>query len=92
MIDLKRPVKVKDGRKARIVCRDARGSYPVIALIEHYKSGFEEVQCYTLNGQKYVGRETDEDLVNIDETEYLLSNPVNSKRLIDAAKDMQNNI
>lgn len=37
-----RKIVTRDGRKARILCTDARGSYPIIALIESL-DGTEEI-------------------------------------------------
>ena len=47
-----KPVCTRDGRKARIICFDVKGSmYPIIALIEESE---EEILCsYMPNGRSY---------------------------------------
>ena len=43
-----RKVITRDGRKARIICTDAKGGYPVIGLVEIYKgteSALEFSKC-----------------------------------------------
>ncbi len=41
-------VQTRDGRKARIICVDAKGYYPVIALVED--GGAEWPRLYTESG------------------------------------------
>lgn len=46
----------RDGRKARIVCTNAKGAYPVIALLT-VKAGYEEVElCYVYDDKGELGR------------------------------------
>jgi len=47
--DPKKPVQTRDGRPARIVCRDAKGSYPIVAMIEI--DGEEQPKTYTADGK-----------------------------------------
>ena len=44
-----KPVCTRDGKKARIICFDAKGDYPIGALIE--ESDKEYVYTYTKNGE-----------------------------------------
>ena len=47
-----KPVRTRDGRKARIICFDVKGSmYPIIALIE--ESEGEKLGSYMPNGRSY---------------------------------------
>lgn len=43
-----KPVCTRDGRKARIICFDAKGDFPIAALVE--TNNIEEVYLYTNNG------------------------------------------
>lgn len=43
------PVCTRDGRKARIVCWDAKGNFPLLALV--LKDGVEEPYFYTNKGE-----------------------------------------
>ena len=43
-----KPVCTRDGRKARIICFDAKGDYPIVALIE--SGNIEGVQQYMIDG------------------------------------------
>lgn len=43
-----KPVYTRDGRKARIICFDAKGDFPIAALVE--TNNIEEVYPYTNNG------------------------------------------
>lgn len=61
MADLSKPVQTRDGRKARVVCTDRKGIYPVIALIDVV----EDVRAYRSDGSALVGMISDSDLVNI---------------------------
>lgn len=69
-LDLTKPVQTRDGKKARIVCTDAKGkTYKVIALVEI--DGEEEAHSYTLDGwfrEEAAGG--DLDLVNVPEATY----------------------
>ena len=44
-----KPVCTKDGKKARIICFDKKGDYPIVALVES-KDGKEQLQDYKING------------------------------------------
>ena len=43
-----KPICTRDGRKARIICFDAKGDYPIVALIE--SGNIEGVQQYMIDG------------------------------------------
>lgn len=56
-------ISTRDGRKARIICTDRKGDFPVVALVE--KSGDENVEVasiYTKKGKFNRGCESDSDL------------------------------
>ena len=60
---LKNPSKkvvTKEGKKVRIICTDARGSYPVVALIE--ESYYDNALSYTDDGKLYNGESNVYDL------------------------------
>lgn len=59
--DSTKPVKTRDGHKARIICTDARGELPVIALI----GATEEIYRYYAGGKYYPDDEHKLDLVNV---------------------------
>lgn len=40
----------RDGRNARIVCTDAKGTYPILALVKYDNDEFESAVFYTKNG------------------------------------------
>ena len=51
---LKKPTRkviTRDGRSARIICTDAKGKYPVIALIEIENNNDEVISIYQKDGQ-----------------------------------------
>ena len=48
-----RKVVTRDGRKARILCTDRKGDYPIIALVENCDSINENVCSYDKNGIFY---------------------------------------
>ena len=48
-----RKVVTRDGRKARILCTDRKGDYPIIALVENCDSIDESVCSYDKNGIFY---------------------------------------
>ena len=61
-------VVTRDGRPARIVCWDAKGKYPIIALLDCGKEG-EIPYNYTTHGTTVIGCVTsDYDLFLVDET------------------------
>lgn len=67
-LDLTKKVKTRDGREARIVFTQARGSYPVVALITS-RDGKETAYLYTEEGVFEIGTENHAaDLVSVVET------------------------
>lgn len=59
------PVITKDGRPARIICTDAKGKYPIIALLSKKRDNgeiIEYVSCYTLEGNFQIGCNSELDL------------------------------
>ena len=63
--DLTKPVQTADGCKARVICTDRGGCYPVLALGIRDDGG-EGIYCYDLLGRHSYDR--DLDLINIDTT------------------------
>ena len=53
------PVQTRDGRKARIICKDKKGKYPIVALIG------EGIYAYLPNGKYYGTLDNCLDLFNI---------------------------
>ena len=53
-----RKVMTKDGRNARILCVDAKGDYPVVALIPDGEGEYkrDSPEAYTEDGYNYSGR------------------------------------
>ena len=49
--DPSRKVVTREGKPARIICTDARGEYPVIALIEHYQETLDVTFSFTKDGK-----------------------------------------
>ena len=66
-----KPVCTRDGRKARIICFDAKGDKPIIALVEakgNKDALIEEVERYFINGHSvFEVRETNDDLMMLPE-------------------------
>ena len=56
----KRKVVTRNWRSARIICTDAKGNYPIVALIE--EGGYDNALSYTKDGKLYVGETNDYDL------------------------------
>lgn len=54
-----KPVCTRNGRKARIICFDAKGKQPIIALLEREKTDEEIIQTYSMNGRYYEFRKED---------------------------------
>ena len=54
-----KPVCTRDGCKARIICFDAKGKQPIIALLEREKTDEEIIQTYSMNGRYYEFRKED---------------------------------
>ena len=48
-----RKVVTRNERSARIICTDAKGNYPIVALIE--EGGYDNALSYTKDGKLYVG-------------------------------------
>ena len=58
-----RKVVTKDGRKVtRFLCTDARGQYPIVALVEALDDDKESAFSYTKDGHFYPGEEHDYNL------------------------------
>ena len=88
-----RKVVTKNGRKVtRFLCTDARGQYPIVALVEALDDDKESAFSYTKDGHFYPGEEHDYNLffapekkegwLNIYRSEsgfYLRGNPYKSK-------------
>ena len=62
--DPTRPVQTRDGREARILCTDRKGSSPILALVTCV-DGNENVAVYFMNGFGLYSRESSLDLVNV---------------------------
>ena len=66
-----KPVCTRDGRKARIICFDAKGDKPIIALVEakgNKDALIENVERYFINGHSvFEVRETNNDLMMLPE-------------------------
>ena len=90
-----RRIITKDGRNVRIICTDAKGNFPIIALVETY-NGNETVLRLKENGRFYNDTENSSDLffapekhegwLNIYRGEsgfYLRGNPYKSKEEAD---------
>ena len=59
-----KPVCTRDGRKARIICFDAKGKQPIIALFEREKTDEVIIQTYNDDGSYYgLGKEDNRDLI-----------------------------
>jgi hypothetical protein len=64
--DPTKPVRLRDGRAARIICTDRKNTgFPIIALVSHNNDGKEEVESYTAQGTYYSKHESSSDLVNV---------------------------
>jgi hypothetical protein len=62
--DPTKPVQTRDGRKARIVCADAKGSQPIVALV--MCDGVESEGRHSLRGAYHLDEsECSRDLINI---------------------------
>lgn len=64
-----KPVKQRNGRAARIICTDARGEKPIVALID-YSTAFgceDEPWLYYSDGRCELGGTSQYDLLNIEE-------------------------
>ena len=56
----KRKVVTRNGRSARIICTDAKGNYPIVALIE--EGCYDNALSYTKKGELYAGESNVYDL------------------------------
>ena len=64
-LDPTKPVRTRDGKPARIICTDAKSSYPIVALVMLTNENRESICFYKEDGL-YNGIEDHEnDLVNI---------------------------
>lgn len=61
-----KPVCTRDGRKARIICFDANGEYPLIALIT-LDNDADDIKRYTVGGRYYGRSESSHDLMMLPE-------------------------
>ena len=61
-----KPVCTRDGHKARIICFDKKGAYPIVALVNDYNEE-EYIKNYDEFGKKIIGRETGDDLMMLSE-------------------------
>ena len=55
-----RKVVTREGKKVRIICTDARGNYPIVALIE--EGCYDNALSYTEDGKLYNGESNVYDL------------------------------
>ena len=55
-------VVTRDGRKARIICTDAKTLYPIIALVESTDGTTEQLLSFIKNGKYFDNRSNAEDL------------------------------
>ena len=60
--DPSKKVVTRDGRPVRIICTDARGEYPIIALVEYYDGSNDNIYTYTKDGVYYPIEPSEEDL------------------------------
>lgn len=61
-----KPICTRDGRKARIICFDAKGEKPIIALIANGNS--EDVNYYYITGKvRFLDKEDENDLMMLPE-------------------------
>lgn len=70
--DPTKPVQTRGGRKARIICTDREGEWPIIALVE--SSDGEDVRTFDREGRWFVSANSLGDLVNIPEVTTRISN------------------
>lgn len=66
-----KPVCTRGGRKARIVCFDARNDQPIVALIEDADNRFEIAYNYDIHGKWDEYKETARDLMMCEATDTL---------------------
>lgn len=63
-LNVNEPVQTRDGRKARIICADRKGEYPIIALIEEMH-GPENVCSFHSDGKLNADYPSSHDLINV---------------------------
>ena len=61
-----KPVCTQDGRKARVICFDKKGAYPIVALVNDYNEE-EYIKDYDEFGKKFIDGETSDDLMMLPE-------------------------
>lgn len=65
-IDFSKPVQTRAGLPVRLLCHDAKGNFPVVALIIRPDGKEEAAEHYTADGYRYsAGSINDRDLVNV---------------------------
>lgn len=66
--DPTKPVQTRDGRKARIICSNAKqGRYPIVALVEN-RDMAEEIGSFTTDGKEWdFESKGKRDLINVPE-------------------------
>lgn len=60
---LKNPLKkvvTRDGRNVRIICTDAIGSFPIVALVRRYDAAMDNAHQYTKDGRYFTFDEKDD--------------------------------
>ena len=57
-----RKIVTRDGRKARVVCTDEKGEYPIVALVEYYDGTHENAYSFKKDGRFYSNGTADKDL------------------------------
>ena len=68
--DPTKPVQTRDGRKARILCTDAKGGQPIVALVTTFDNEAEHVVRFRSDGGCYSrGADPVHDLINVPEVE-----------------------
>lgn len=50
----------RDGRKVRIICTDAKGNYPIVALVSSFNDKRETEERYDEKGVTTYGTENDD--------------------------------
>ena len=82
-----RKVITRDGRKARIICTDAKNDYPIVALIETY-DGKETLPCgYKKDGTYLPGEKLSCDLFFVPEKKEGWVNIIKSSKGVPYVKD-----
>ena len=65
-IDWSKPVQTRDGCKARVICTDRKGVYPIVALVEE-RGSEESLYTYRVDGRWLADATRPEsfDLINV---------------------------